>query len=99
VLCLSGTFKSLIEYDIFALVLFFAMTGFAVIILRRRRPDAVRPYRAWGYPVLPTLFILANLAVFFNTLWTQPRQSLIGCGILAAGIPAYFFWRTAGKKR
>ena len=93
VLCLSGTFKSLIEYDIFALVLFFAMTGFAVLLLRRSRPDAVRPYRAWGYPVLPVLFVLANLAVFFNTLWTQPRQSLIGCGILAAGIPAYYFWK------
>lgn len=92
-LCLSGTFQSLIEYDIFALVLFFALTGFAVILLRRKRPDAERPYRAWGYPVLPVLFILANLAVFLNTIWTQPRQSLIGVGILAAGLPAYMFWK------
>ena len=92
-LCLSGTFKSLIEYDIFALVFFFAMTGFAVLILRRKRPDIDRPYRAWGYPVLPVLFVVANLAVFVNTLWTQPRQSLIGCAILAAGLPAYLFWK------
>ncbi|MBN2207177.1 MAG: amino acid permease [Candidatus Aminicenantes bacterium] len=92
-LCLSGTFSFLIEYVIFALVLFFAMTGFAVIILRRTRPDAERPYRAWGYPVLPALFVLANLAVFFNTLRTEPRQSLIGVGILAAGLPAYVSWK------
>jgi hypothetical protein len=43
--------------------------------------------------VLPVLFVVANLAVFVNTLWTQPRQSLIGCAILAAGLPAYLFWK------
>jgi APA family basic amino acid/polyamine antiporter len=99
ILCLSGTFKTLIEYDVFALVLFFALTGLAVIVLRFRRPEAARPYRAWGYPVLPVVFILANLAVFLITLWMQPLQSLLGCLVLAAGIPAYFFWRNAQKHR
>jgi APA family basic amino acid/polyamine antiporter len=97
-LCLTGTFKSLIEYVIFAVVFFFALTGLAVIVLRRKRPDLERPYRAWGYPALPVLFILANLAVFFNTLWTQPRQSLIGLAILAAGLPAYLFWKKAAQR-
>jgi APA family basic amino acid/polyamine antiporter len=96
-LCLSGTFRILIEYVIFAVVLFFALTGLAVIVLRVRRPDADRPYRTWGYPVLPVLFVLVNLAVFINTIWTQPLQSLIGCGILAAGVPAYLFWRRGTK--
>lgn len=91
-LCLSGTYQALYEFVVFALVIFFAATGLAVIVLRRKQPQTPRPYRAWGYPVLPLLFVLINLAVFFNTVTAQPRKSLIGLMILSLGIPVYFYW-------
>jgi len=93
-LCLSGTFQDLIEYVVFALVIFWAATGLAVIILRFKQPEISRPYRAWGYPILPILFVLINLGVFFNTIWAQPFQSLIGLIILIAGIPAFLYWQS-----
>lgn len=93
VLCLSGTFQALYEYVIFALVIFFAATGFAVVILRFRQPDKERPYKAWGYPLLPLLFVLINLFIFFNTIWAQPLKSLGGLVLLLLGIPAYVYWK------
>ncbi len=100
-LCLSGKFQALIEYVVFALVLFFAASGLAVIILRHRRPDMERPYKAWGYPVVPALFVVVNLAVFLNRVTAQPRESLGGLIILLLGLPAYLFWRAkkAGRPR
>ena len=93
-LCLSGTYQDLFEYVVFALVIFWAATGLAVIILRSKRPGIPRPYKAWGYPVLPILFVLINLGVFLNTIWAQPRKSLIGLIILVAGIPAFLYWQS-----
>lgn len=93
-LCLTGTYKDLFEYVVFALVIFFAATGLSVIVLRFKRPDAPRPYRAWGYPVLPLLFVLINMAVFVNTILAQPLQSAIGVVILLVGIPAFLYWRS-----
>lgn len=96
-LCLSGTYQDLFEYVVFALVIFFAATGFAVIVLRIKRPEAKRPYRTWGYPLLPLLFVLINLAVFFNTIWAQPLQSLVGSIILIIGIPAFLYWKAKAR--
>jgi len=93
-LCLSGTFQDLIEYVVFALVIFWAATGLAVIILRFKQPEVSRPYKAWGYPVLPILFVLINLGVFLNTIWAQPLQSLFGLIILIVGIPAFLYWQS-----
>jgi APA family basic amino acid/polyamine antiporter len=95
-LCLSGTYQTLYEYVVFALVLFFAATGAAVLVLRVRKPDAPRPYHAWGYPVVPLVFILINLAVFGNSILSQPRESLVGLLIILAGVPAFLYWK---KKR
>lgn len=92
-LCLSGRYQALYEYVVFALVIFFAATGFAVIVLRRTKPDLARPYRVWGYPVIPILFVLSNLAIFGNTIAAQPLKSLIGLAFLLAGIPAYLHWQ------
>jgi APA family basic amino acid/polyamine antiporter len=92
-LCLSGKYQALYEYVVFALVIFFAATGFGVIVLRRRRPEVHRPYRVWGYPAVPILFVLINLAVFLNTVTAQPLKSLIGLAFLLVGIPAYFYWQ------
>jgi APA family basic amino acid/polyamine antiporter len=92
-LCLTGTYQALYEYVVFALVIFFAATGFSVIVLRRKLPDQKRPYKVWGYPVIPLLFVLINIAIFFNTVMAQPVKSLIGLGIICLGIPAYIYWK------
>jgi APA family basic amino acid/polyamine antiporter len=93
VLCLSGTYQSLYEYMVFALLLFFAATGLAVFVLRRRAPDVARPYRAWGFPVVPVVFIAMSLAVFASIVASQPLKSLAGAGLLAAGVPVYLVWK------
>jgi len=97
-LCLSGTYKGLFEYVVFALVIFFALTGFAVIILRFKQPDRKRPYKTWGYPVIPIFFVIINLAVFFNTVISQPLKSTIGLIMLGIGIPAFLYWKKRARK-
>jgi APA family basic amino acid/polyamine antiporter len=70
-----------------------------VYILRKKRPDLKRPYRAWGYPVIPALFLLASLAMVLNALWTEPVDTGITFAIILAGIPAYLLWRRFGNAR
>lgn len=98
-LCLSGTYQALFEFVVFALVIFFALTGLSVIVLRYKQSRRKRPYRAWGYPVLPAIFVLINIAVFFNTVFSQPGKSMIGLFILALGIPAFLFWKRKSRKQ
>jgi len=97
-LCLTGTFQALFEYVVFALVIFFAATGLAVIILRFKQPERERPYKTWGYPYIPVLFIAINLFIFLNTIWAQPLKSLIGVVILLLGFPAYLYWKTKASE-
>ena len=97
-LCLSGTYKGLFEYVVFALVIFFALTGFAVIVLRFKQPDRKRPYKTWGYPVIPLFFVIVNLAVFFNIVINQPLKSTIGLIMLGIGIPAFLYWKKKARK-
>lgn len=92
-LSLTGTFEQLYTYVIFVLWIFMGMTIAAVIILRKKRPDLARPYRAWGYPATPVLFILAALFISANTLINQTKESLAGLGIILLGIPAFLFWK------
>lgn len=98
-LCLSGTYQDLYEFVVFALVIFFAATGLSVIVLRHKQPDRIRPYKAWGYPILPMFFVLINLAVFFNTVVAQPLKSMMGLIILSSGIPAFIYWRKGKKSK
>lgn len=93
VLTVSGGYSQLYTYVIFASVVFHAMTAAAVFVLRRREPDRPRPYKAWGYPVVPALFILACLLLIGNTLMESPAESLLGLGIVALGLPAYAVFR------
>jgi APA family basic amino acid/polyamine antiporter len=95
---LSGTYQTLYEYVVFALVLFFAATGAAVFVLRVKRPDFPRPYRTWGYPVVPLVFVLINLIVFLNSIYSQPRESLLGLLIILAGVPAFLYWKMKIRK-
>jgi APA family basic amino acid/polyamine antiporter len=92
-LTFSGTYEQLYTYVVFAVVFFHVLTGAAVFVLRRSRPEAERPYRTWGYPVVPLVFVLASAFLVVNTLVEKPVESLIGLAILALGIPAYLYWR------
>ena len=92
-LAISGTFEQLFTYVVFASWMFAALAAASVFVLRRRRPDALRPFRVPGYPVTPALFIAAAAAIVLNTIWARPLQALIGLGIVATGVPAYFAWR------
>jgi APA family basic amino acid/polyamine antiporter len=92
VLVLSGSFDALTDYAMFAILGFVAMVTASVFVLRRRDPDAVRPYRTWGYPVTPALFLLVTALLLVNTITTAPRQALAGVGLLALGLPFYWYW-------
>jgi APA family basic amino acid/polyamine antiporter len=92
-LTLSGTYEQLYTYVVFAVVLFQVGTGAAVFVLRRTRPELPRPYRVWGYPWVPALFILASMLLVGNTLVERPIESLLGLGLVALGLPAYLWWR------
>ena len=99
VLTVSGSYSQLYTYVIFASVVFHAMTAFAVFVFRRRLPDHPRPYRTWGYPVVPALFILACLLLIGNTLKESPVESLLGLGLVALGLPAYWMFKRGNRAR
>jgi APA family basic amino acid/polyamine antiporter len=95
VLCLSGTYGELLNYVVFAALIFYLLTTVALFRLRRLRPDLPRPVKAFGYPVLPALYIAA-LAFLLVVLLASPQQrtySALGLAIVAAGIPVYLIWR------
>jgi APA family basic amino acid/polyamine antiporter len=90
ILVLSGTFDQLTDMLIFAVYIFYGATTVGVFVLRKRMPDAHRPYKTWGYPVVPALFILFCLGLFLNTIITRPREAGIGLSLILLGIPVYF---------
>lgn len=92
-LCLSGTYSDLLDYVIFAVLLFFALTIFTLYILRVKRPDVPRPYKAWGYPVIPALYILTTTFIMVILLIYKPNYTFPGLVIVLLGIPVYYLWR------
>lgn len=94
-LALSGTYEQLFTYVMFASILFSVAAGAALFRLRWTMPNQPRPYRTWGYPVVPLVFIAGSAAFVLNTLIERPFESLAGLGLLALGLPAYWYW---GKK-
>jgi APA family basic amino acid/polyamine antiporter len=99
VLALSGSYEQLFTYVVFTSVLFSLFGGVALFRLRATRPNADRPYRVWGYPVVPALFVLGSIFVIYNTLVERPFESVAGLGLLALGLPAFFYWRTRRTSR
>jgi APA family basic amino acid/polyamine antiporter len=93
ILALSGTYEQLFTYVMFASILFSVATGLALFRLRAKMPDRPRPYRTWGYPIIPVLFVAGASAFVVNTLVERPLQSLAGMGLLALGLPVYWYWR------
>jgi APA family basic amino acid/polyamine antiporter len=98
VLVLSGTFDQLTDMIIFAVFIFYGATSLGVFILRRRMRDAHRPYKVWGYPVVPAVFILFCIGLFINTIATRPREAAIGMILILAGIPVYFIMQRINGK-
>lgn len=98
VLVLSGTFDQLTDMIIFAVFIFYGATTLGVFILRLRLPEVHRPYKVWGYPFVPAIFILFCIGLFFNTIITRPREAAIGMILIFSGIPVYFFLKRKYSK-
>jgi APA family basic amino acid/polyamine antiporter len=93
-LTLTGTYEQLFTWVTFASVTFGVLGGLAIFQLRWTKPDAVRPYRTWGYPLVPALFVAALGVLVVNTVVEKPTESLIGVILVALGLPAYWYWRS-----
>jgi basic amino acid/polyamine antiporter, APA family len=91
-LVLSGSFDQLTDMLIFVVFFFYGATALGVFIMRIREPLLERPYKAWGYPVIPALFILFCISLVIITCFTNPREAGIGFLLVLLGIPLYFFW-------
>lgn len=97
VLALSGKYNELFTYVMFMMVLSYVLTTAALFVLRRKMPNAERPYRCAGYPWLPAIYVVLGSAWFVNALFERPKEALFGIFIVALGVPFYFYWR--GQKR
>lgn len=91
VLVLSGTFDQLTDMIIFAVFIFYGATSLGVFILRKKMPDAHRPYKVWGYPFVPAFYILFCIGLFCNTIVARPREAAIGSVLILLGIPVFLF--------
>jgi APA family basic amino acid/polyamine antiporter len=92
VLVLSGSLSELVSYTGFAVVLFSGIAVAGLFVLRWRHPDEPRPYKTWGYPVAPGIFVVAAAVMLVNHVWTQPGPALAGLAIIVAGIPVYWWF-------
>ena len=92
VLACTGRYDQIGTYVTFAVFLFHAAIGAAIFVLRRQRPDAPRPYRTWGYPWTPAIFVLTSLVFVASTFFERPLESLLGLGLVALGLPVYAWW-------
>ena len=97
-LIFSGTYSELLDYVIFAALLFYVLTVIGLFVLRRKKPDAVRPYRALGYPLVPALYVLLCAVIMVDLLFVRPDYTWPGLIIVLTGIPVYFLWRLFGRR-
>ena len=97
ILALSGSFDTLTDYVIFGSWIFYALVTSTVFVFRRKYPDAERPYRAFGYPVVPIVFILVAGWLLVSTMMSKPQNSLIGLGLIALGLPDYYYLTSRGS--
>jgi len=97
VLCLTGTYEQLYTYVVFAMLLFYVALAIAIFVLRKKRPETKRPYKVWGYPVVPVFFGLAMLWIMINTLIEKPVESMIGLFLIVTGLPVYYYWKRKAR--
>ena len=91
-LVLSGTFDQLTDMIIFAVFIYYGATTLGVFILRRKMPDAPRPYKVWGYPIVPAVVILFCVVLIVNTIFSRPREAAIGVVLMLTGVPMYVYF-------
>jgi len=96
-LVLSGTFDQLTDMIIFAVFIYYGATTLSVFILRKRMPDAPRPYKVWGYPVVPAIVIIFCVILFVNTIIERPREAVFGIVLMLTGVPFYYWFRKRSK--
>lgn len=95
----GNLYGALLDYVVFAVLIFYVLTIAGLFVLRRTRPDAPRPYRAFGYPVVPALYMLAASIIALVLLFYKPQTSLPGLAIVLSGVPVYLVWRAMAKGR
>ena len=93
VLCLTGTYSDLLDYVVFAVLIFYVMTILGLFRLRRIKPDADRPYKTIGYPVLPVLYMILAVTVCIILIIYKPVYTWPGLIIVLLGVPVYFIWK------
>ncbi len=96
-LCLSGTYGQLLDYVVFAVLIFFTLTILGIFVLRFKKPDEERPVKAFGYPVIPAIYILISTFLLIDLLIIKPDYTWPGLIIVLAGIPIYYVWRLVNK--
>ncbi len=94
-LCLSGTYSQLLNYVIFAVLVFYVLTIAGIFILRKKKPDEERPYKAFGYPVVQIVYIILAVSIMIILLIYKSTPSWIGLGLVVLGIPVYYIWKKA----
>ena len=95
----GNLYGTLLDYVVFAVLIFYVLTIAGLFVLRRARPNAARPYRAIGYPVIPALYIVAATVICVVLLFYKTQTSLPGLAIVLTGVPVYFIWRATASKR
>ncbi|MEI6853714.1 MAG: amino acid permease [Bacteroidota bacterium] len=98
-LCLTGAYSDLLDYVVFAVLLFYILTIAGIFVLRKKIPDSERPVKAFGYPVLQILYILVCTLIMIILLIYKPDYTWPGLGIVALGIPVYYIWNYFSKKK
>ena len=99
VLCLSGTYSQLLDFLIFTVLIFYILTFVGLFVLRFKRPDLNRPYRAFGYPVLPIFYLATAVFIEMQLLRYKPQYTWPGLIIVLLGVPVYWLWRGRGTSR
>ena len=97
ILCLSGTYNDLLDYVVIAALMFYTITILAIFILRIKKPDIERPYKAFGYPLIPVIYIITTITIMVILLVYKPDYTLRGLGLVLIGIPVFFLWRKYNK--
>jgi basic amino acid/polyamine antiporter, APA family len=97
ILVLSGSFDQLTDMVIFAIFIYYGSTAFGVFVLRKKLPNEQRPYKVWGYPIVPALFIIFCLFLSFNTIITRPREAMLGIILMLTGLPMYWWFNRQNK--
>ncbi|HEY9716404.1 MAG TPA: amino acid permease, partial [Trichormus sp.] len=99
ILTTTGTYSNLLDYVVFAALLFYVLTVFALFILRRKMPDRERPVKVFGYPYMPALYLVTAIAIMVGQIWLSPQYTGAGLLIIISGLPAYAIWSHKNKTR